>query len=246
MTRDSAVDWTISGCTVDDAGALGTNNAGAFWGQPYWRMIWPDDAQLSYLSEQMSKRIATHVLLVDRDERRHEKAVDKKTGALLGYARWLLPPALRSDGPHSEWPEALVPDVDTETKKAFRDLADSADWKPGSHKTVINTDELDDKVSAVKDRILAEHEYMKLDYLAVHPDHQGKGVASSLVRRGMRHAERLGVPIFVLAFDVSRGLYLRLGFREVEQLLQDARPLGGHENYNTYFLVYEPSSYNGA
>ena len=62
----------------------------------------------------------------------------------------------------------------------------------------------------------------------------------------MRYAERLGVPIFVLAFDVSRGIYLRQGFREVEQLLQDDRPFGGSGNYNTYFLVYEPASCKAA
>ena len=66
------------------------------------------------------------------------------------------------------------------------------------------------------------------------------------MQRGIRQAERLGWPIFVLAFDVSRGVYLRQGFREVEQLLQDDRPYGGSGNYNTYFLVYEPSSYKAA
>ncbi|KAK0710647.1 hypothetical protein B0H67DRAFT_601620 [Lasiosphaeris hirsuta] len=242
MAEDTASNWTITGCTVDDAPALGTNNAGAFWGQPYWRMIWPDDAQLSYITEQMQKRIATHVLLFDRHKRRHEKAVDKKTGALLGYARWLLPPALQSDGPETAWPEAMVPDVDEEAKKKFQALADTADWKPGEHTPGVNTEELDAKISAVQNRLRAEREYMILDYVAVHPDNQGRGVASSLARRGIQQAERLGVPIFVLAFDVSLGVYLREGFREVERLLQDARPCGGNENYNTYFLVYEPES----
>ena len=152
--------WTFSGCTVDDAEALAINNAGAFWGQPYWRMIWPADAQLAYITEQLRKRIAARMLLVARDERRHEKAVDEHTGNLLGYARWLLPPALRSDGPESEWAEGLVPDVDVETRKALEELADSAWWEPGEHKNSINTDELDAKISATKERILTKHEYM--------------------------------------------------------------------------------------
>lgn len=62
------------------------------------------------------------------------------------------------------------------------------------------------------------------------------------MQRGTQYAERVKVPIFVLAFDVSRGIYMRQGFREVEQLLQDDKPFGGSGSYNTYFLVYEPAS----
>ncbi|GAB1319959.1 hypothetical protein MFIFM68171_10169 [Madurella fahalii] len=232
--------WTFSGCTVDDAAALAINNAAAFWTQPYWRMIWPADAQLAYITQEMGKRMAARVLLIDHDERRHEKAVDEDTGAIVGYARWLLPPALRS-----EWTEGQVPDVSDKRKKTLEELADSAVWNPGAG-TNINTDVLDAKVTATKQRILAEREFIQLDYLAVHPDNQGRGVATSLVQRGIRQAERLRRPIFVMAFDVSRGVYLRQGFREVEQLLQDDRPYGGSGNYNTYFLVYEPASYKAA
>lgn len=159
--------WTFSGCTIDDAGALAINNAGAFWGQSYWRMIWPANAQLVYITEQLSKRIAARVLLVARDERRHEKAVDEDTGDLLGYARWLLPPGLRSDRPGSEWADGLVPDVDVETRKTLEELADSAWWEPGGHKNTINTDELDARISATKERILAERRYMSESFLRV-------------------------------------------------------------------------------
>jgi hypothetical protein len=65
-------------------------------------------------------------------------------------------------------------------------------------------------------------------------------VASDLVRSGLVQAEKLGLPVLVVAFDVSRGLYLRLGFREVEQVLQDATKFGGNKHYNSYFLVWEP------
>jgi hypothetical protein len=146
--------WTFSGCNVDDAAALAINNVGAFWGQPYWRQIWPADAQLAYITEQSRKRMAAHVLLQDRDERRHEKAVDEDTGVVVGYARWLVPPPLRS-----EWIDGQVPDVGENARKALEELADTAVWNVGVG-TNINTDVLDDKIAATKSRILAEREFI--------------------------------------------------------------------------------------
>jgi len=151
--------WTFSGCTVNDAAALAVNNVGAFWGQPYWRMIWPADAQLPYITEQMRKRMATSVLLKDRDERRHEMAVDEDTGAVVGYARWLVPPPLQS-----EWTDGQVPDVEDNAKKALEELADSAVWNVGAG-TNINTDVLDAKIAATKRRILAEREFIRESFV---------------------------------------------------------------------------------
>jgi len=82
----------------------------------------------------------------------------------------------------------------------------------------------------------------ELEYLAVHPDYQKQGIASLLVRNGIQQAERMSLPIFLMAFDISRGLYLRLGFREISNVLQDDSKFGGSGKYNAYFLVYEPVS----
>lgn len=83
---------------------------------------------------------------------------------------------------------------------------------------------------------------IELDYLAVHPDNQGRGIGSLLVASGIRQAERLGLPIYVMAFDISLGLYLRQGFREISRVLQDDTKFGGNGQYNAYFLIYEPTS----
>jgi predicted N-acetyltransferase YhbS len=79
----------------------------------------------------------------------------------------------------------------------------------------------------------------ELEYLAVYPERQGQGIGTALVERGIRKAEELEMPIFVMGFTVSRGLYLRLGFRELESVLQDDSKFGGDGNYNAYFLVYD-------
>jgi len=53
-------------------------------------MIWPADAQLAYITEQMRKRMAARVLLKDRDECRHEKAVDRPYGGSGNYNTYVL------------------------------------------------------------------------------------------------------------------------------------------------------------
>lgn len=55
----------------------------------------------------------------------------------------------------------------------------------------------------------------------------------------MRQAEKLGLPIFVFALKVSRAVYSRLGFKEVDRVIQDDSAFGGSGEYGAYFMVYE-------
>lgn len=79
----------------------------------------------------------------------------------------------------------------------------------------------------------------ELDYLAVHPSNQGKGVASALVASGIRHAEKIGLPIFIMAYKAGRGIYERLGCKEVDRVVQDMSEYGGVGEYAAYFMVYD-------
>ena len=82
----------------------------------------------------------------------------------------------------------------------------------------------------------------ELDYLAVHPDNKGKGVGTALVEAGIQYAEKVGLPIFVLAFKAGLGIYTRLGFKEVQRLIQDDSQFGGKGEYGAYFMVYDVKS----
>ncbi|OTB04521.1 hypothetical protein M426DRAFT_11415 [Hypoxylon sp. CI-4A] len=211
--------WNIEGCTVADANALARNNISAFWEDPTWILLWPKETTLEFLIKQSQKRYP-HVLLSDREERRHQKAVDPETGALVGYARWILPAnRLTAEDGGPEWPEAQIPDVGSEEKQHFEKLYKTAWWNARKELSSI-----DDKNSVVMDRILAERPYIKLDYLAVHPENKGKGIASALVESGIKHAEKIGVPIFVMSYKAGRGVYERLGFKEVDRVIQDDSP----------------------
>ncbi|OTB16137.1 hypothetical protein K445DRAFT_317129 [Daldinia sp. EC12] len=225
--------WKIEGCTVADAPALARNNMSAFWEDPTWILLWPEGTTLERLIESATQRYPRN-LVTGRDEKRHEKAVDPVTGELVGYARWILPPShfAKEDG-SPEWPEAQVSDVSDEEKQRFEEEAKSAWWN--ARKEISG---IDDKNDEVMDRLLAQGTYIKLDYLAVHPNNKGKGIATALVESGIRHAENIGLPLFTMSYKAGRGVYARLGFREVERVIQDDTKYGGKGEYGTYFMIY--------
>jgi len=144
-------EWSIQRCTVADAAALGENNASAFWTDGSWRQMWPLCTLSPFVVEQVTKRLPRN-LLTDRAKLRHQKAVDPATGEVVGYARWILPPSRAGD---EWWPEAQVPDVGDDEKAAFGELAGSAWWHFRGDDTP-----LDIAMGKIKDRMLAEREYM--------------------------------------------------------------------------------------
>ncbi|KAE8372210.1 acyl-CoA N-acyltransferase [Aspergillus bertholletiae] len=226
--------WKIEPCSVDDAAALAHNNMAAFWQDSNWIILWPKDMKQEFIIRQSTKRQPRN-LLRDREKVRHQKAVDPATGAVVGYARWILPSGHFTAGDGSPaWVEAQVPDVSEDEKKRYQELAESAWWSPRQ-----DMDSLDDKNHVVMDRILAEKPYIKLDYLAVHPDNKGKGIGTALVASGIKYAEKARVPIFTMAFKAGRRVYARLGFREVDRVIQDDSKFGGPGEYGAYFMIYD-------
>ncbi|KZL86650.1 acetyltransferase [Colletotrichum incanum] len=219
--------WKTEPCTLADAPALARNNMSAFWTNPNWNLLWPKDITLDFLIEQVTERMPNN-LLRDRATLRHQKAVDPETGALVGYARWELPAGYEGA---IEWADSQIADVSEEEKRAFKERSDAAWWKP------MSMDGIDDCVPE-KERVLAEKPYISLDYLAVHPENKGKGVATALVENGMRLAEKMGVDVFILAFPAGLNAYKRLGFKEIHRGYQDDTKYGG-EGYWVTLLTYE-------
>jgi N-acetylglutamate synthase-like GNAT family acetyltransferase len=60
---------------------------------------------------------------------------------------------------------------------------------------------------------------VELDYLAVHPDNKGKEIGITLVESSIKQAEKMGVPIFSMAYKAGLGIYTRLGFKEVNRVI---------------------------
>jgi hypothetical protein len=52
-------------------------------------------------------------------------------------------------------------------------------------------------------------------------------------------AEKMGVPLFCMAYKAGLGIYTRVGFREVERIIQDTAQWGFEGEYGAYFMVYD-------
>ncbi|KAK9777610.1 putative Acetyltransferase-2 [Seiridium cardinale] len=225
--------YTIAQCTVSDGAALTRNNIPAFWQDTNWVLSWNHKTLEQHLPE-VTKRFP-RVLINDRGTKRHQKALDPKTGRILGYARWHIPLeyATNEDG-NPAWPEAIVPPVSPGEEAEIRRVAETAFWDPNTGPDVFI-----EVTRPVKNEILARKPYMRLEYLAVHPDNQGKGVGTALVESGMRQAEEMGLDIFIHAMKMGMGVYKRLGFRVEKELVMDDSPYGGDGDYRAWFLIYE-------
>ncbi|KAJ7932107.1 hypothetical protein B0H13DRAFT_2520656 [Mycena leptocephala] len=212
----TTITWPIHPVALADAPHLAHNNMSAFWTDPSWRLLWPS--------------ITYHTSSPNRATLRHQRAVDPTTGALLGYARWKVP-----DTKEAEWLDAQVKDVESEAERqGIEECANGAWWEPRFWAAPS-----DEEAHREKGRILREREYLVLEYLAVHPNKKGKGIATALVESGMRQARTMGLPVFIQAFKAGRGVYERLGFKEVWRIVQDDSMYGGTGEYGVYLMVYE-------
>ncbi|KAJ5087580.1 Acyl-CoA N-acyltransferase [Penicillium angulare] len=228
--------FLISQCNVDDGAALAANSIPAFWADANWVLAWRHRT-LEYHISQIALRFPRN-LLNNRETLRHQKAVDVDTGRILGYARWSLPAAYAKD-PEDDtpiWPEAQVPSVEPEKEAEIRRLAQTVVWDPNNDAEVLS-----EPIDALKKEVTPKTPYISLEYLAVHPDNQRKGVGSALVKSGMEQADKMGLKIFVHAFREGVELYKKMGFRLVAELIQDDSAYGGSGEYGAYFFIYEPT-----
>ncbi|KAM0263532.1 hypothetical protein ACHAQJ_001151 [Trichoderma viride] len=225
--------YAIAPCNAADGHALSRNNMSAFWEIPNWVLTWRNTTLEEHIIT-VAKRYPRR-LITDRETSRHQKAVDPETGRLLGYARWILPASFATavDG-EPAWPEAVVPAVGPEEEAEIRRVADATPWNP-----IEESDSLDIAVREIKDKIMQKKQYLCLDFLAVHPENQGKGIATLLVQSGMKQAEKMGLDIFILACKPAWGIYSRLGFRVEEELIQDDSMYGGDGEYAMRYMIYE-------
>jgi hypothetical protein len=111
--------YTVEACRVEDAVEIAHSNISAFWNDPNWVLMWRDKSK-DYVISQAIRRSAWN-LLKDPTQYRHQKVQDSYTGAIVGYARWILP--TRTDT--GFWNEAIVPRVSQQeadaAEKEFQD-----------------------------------------------------------------------------------------------------------------------------
>lgn len=76
--------------------------------------------------------------------------------------------------------------------------------------------------------------------LAVSPTHQRLGLASLLLREGLSAADDVGANTYLESSAVGVPLYLKHGFKQVEDILIDMKPYGGTGIASANCMVREP------
>ena len=97
----------------------------SFWTDAQWIHLWRPHP-LDFAIQQASLR-EPWSLLRTRLLRRHEKAVDARTGETVGYARWILPDV---EGAEEWWGGAQVEDMEPEEQEVAKRDFESAEWPP--------------------------------------------------------------------------------------------------------------------
>ena len=142
----------ISCCSIADGPAIGTVNVSALWTDPTWAVIWPGKTR-EYVIAQYTRRMP-YTLLSDRLHNRYEKAIDIRTGIVVGYARWTLP-KLDDLNMVSFWAEAIVPPV-----SADRELQAKAEYLAADFAYDHSLDELDRPLDEIMDRLQSSKKYI--------------------------------------------------------------------------------------
>ncbi|KAH9830691.1 GNAT family acetyltransferase like protein [Teratosphaeria destructans] len=131
------------------------------------------------------------------------KAVDPKTGEIMGMAKWNVY-------------------GNTDTLPDLSPVTDMGDYWPTAEEKRYATEAvntfLEDRYDAIKTR---HGNLVSLDILAIDPAYQRRGVGGALVRWGTDKADELGVETVVESSVFGKGLYEKHGFEFVKQ--QDLR-----------------------
>lgn len=83
---------------------------------------------------------------------------------------------------------------------------------------------------------------LALDFLATHPECQGRGVGTKLLEWGMEYADERDARIYLEATMEGYPLYLKHGWRKLEELVLDFEPFGGRGTATYIIMMRERRS----
>lgn len=81
-----------------------------------------------------------------------------------------------------------------------------------------------------------------MNILAVRPEYQGKGLGGMLLEDGLALADRDRARTYIEASAKGLGLYLKYGWKEIDQITIDTRPYEGHQIECTKRMTRDPQA----
>ncbi len=80
-----------------------------------------------------------------------------------------------------------------------------------------------------------------LNILAIHPDHQRKGIGSAFIRKGLDDADRDDARTYIEASVAGLPLYLKFGWKEIDKIVVDVGKIDGRGLATEVCLMRAPS-----
>ncbi|KAE8145248.1 acyl-CoA N-acyltransferase [Aspergillus avenaceus] len=208
--------------TEADSAALAHINAASFSPSIFYQNAFHDVTYSALYTLKYARSLQRLI-----DPRTHNVvAIDTDTGTVVGSARWIIPQdrtepmaEISEDGQRmAENPEQFIP---VEVKQEI--YASWVNMTKESRKKHLRDDDL------------------LLEYLAIAPDHQGKGIGSQLLKWGLAQADTLNARIYLEASVDGYLLYSKNGFEVREEFNLDFSLLGGNNTGRYIAMIRKPT-----
>lgn len=219
--------FTVTEATLADLeSTLVTNNA-AFHDNSFRQTLFPQHlAHLTAPDELKAWRINYFTKTYGEKNAKCFKAVQHGPDAIeqvVGFSVW-YPPGPGGDGDSTkESHENDSQDGNSYATSAVIPMSESLIRPEDDLPACIDSEFLKSHVSdlaIMKKEIWGDDaNFWYLASLAVHPDHQRKGIASVLLKRGFEAADHDGLPLYLEAAPAGKPLYDSMGFRKVSELI---------------------------
>ncbi|KAF6241891.1 hypothetical protein HO173_000603 [Letharia columbiana] len=213
--------FSVHAANSADCPALATLSLAAFKDDPivgFYAKNVPPDIMHAYQCQQYRRRLQTSSL----NGLKVFKVVDDDTREIVAVARWQIPYSLS---------------VEQQAEKEKLQEAKLA--RPEGYNK-----ELEEAFSAALDKLQEKWVDDSKDYvllgLAVSPSHQRLGLGSLLIRGGLAMADEVGGRVYLESSAVGMPLYLKHGFKPVDDILIDMRPYGGTGIASEKCMMREP------
>ena len=76
--------------------------------------------------------------------------------------------------------------------------------------------------------------------IAVTPEYHGRGIGATLIEAGLKVVDDASAKAYIEASPMGLSLYLRHGWKKVDEIVIDLRDFGGNEVVSEVCLLREP------
>ncbi|KAJ5306883.1 Acyl-CoA N-acyltransferase [Penicillium antarcticum] len=164
----------------------------AAFGGEFNRKMFPETPDVTVWWEQIFHDSITRSI-AGRTNEVFLKVVDSDQDAIVAFAKWKCPTSAGRDRHEPE---------------------ESAVWAPSCDGKLC--DRFFGGMEELKGKWMGDRPHYYLDMLAVHPSHQGRGLASKLLKWGLARADDEGVEVYLSSSPEGKPVYEKYGFRDLE------------------------------